>query len=101
MGESAVQAAYDLQSAWNVPAANTELTSMIGRNDNFDEQFTLADVDPRDVVRDRARAGRRAHVVVGSRRTVQGAEGLGHLQLDGTPRHGALRPTCIATWPTA
>jgi hypothetical protein len=45
MGESAVQAAYDLRSAWNVPPANTELTSMIGRNDAFDEQFTLADVD--------------------------------------------------------
>jgi hypothetical protein len=45
MGESAVQAAYDLESAWNIAPGAIELTSMIGRNDNPDEQFTLSDVD--------------------------------------------------------
>lgn len=45
MGESAVQAAHDLQSAWNVPYSAIELTSMLGRNDNADEAFTLPDVD--------------------------------------------------------
>jgi hypothetical protein len=45
MGESAVQSAYDLESAWNMPAGAIELTSMIGRNDSPDEQFTLPDVD--------------------------------------------------------
>ena len=45
MGESAVQAAYNLHDHFGVPYANIELTPMIGGNDITDEHFTLADVD--------------------------------------------------------
>ena len=45
MGQSAVQAAYNLRDKWNVPFANIELTPMIGGNDVQSEQFTLHDVD--------------------------------------------------------
>lgn len=45
MGQSAVQATYNLHDHWNVPFANIELTPMIGGNDNQTEHFTLADVD--------------------------------------------------------
>lgn len=43
MGESALQAAYNLHDRWGVPFANVELTPMIGGNDVQDESFTLAD----------------------------------------------------------
>lgn len=43
MGQSAIQAAYDLHDRWNVPYANIELTPMIGGNDVQGETFTLAD----------------------------------------------------------
>jgi chitinase len=43
MGESALQAAYNLRDRWGVPLANIELTPMIGGNDVLDESFTLAD----------------------------------------------------------
>jgi chitinase len=45
MGESAVQAAYDLHDKWGVPYTNIELTPMIGGNDETSERFTLADAD--------------------------------------------------------
>jgi hypothetical protein len=43
MGQSALQAAYDLHDRWAVPFAAIELTPMIGGNDVTSEQFTLAD----------------------------------------------------------
>jgi hypothetical protein len=45
MGQSAIQAAYNLHDRWAVPFANIELTPMIGGNDVASEHFTLADVD--------------------------------------------------------
>jgi chitinase len=45
MGESALQAAYNLHDKWGVPFSNIELTPMIGQNDAASEQFTLADAD--------------------------------------------------------
>jgi hypothetical protein len=45
MGQSALQAAYNLHDHWGVPYSNIELTPMIGQNDNPAEQFTLADAD--------------------------------------------------------
>jgi hypothetical protein len=45
MGQSALQAAYNLHDHWNVPWANIELTPMIGGNDVAGEQFTLQDGD--------------------------------------------------------
>jgi hypothetical protein len=45
MGESALQAAYNLHDHWGVPFANIELTPMIGQNDASSEQFTLGDAD--------------------------------------------------------
>ena len=45
MGQSALQAAYNLHDHWGVPWANIELTPMIGGNDVAGEQFTLADAD--------------------------------------------------------
>jgi hypothetical protein len=44
MGQSAIQAAYNLRDQWGVPLAYTELTPMIGGNDAQDEHFTLDDV---------------------------------------------------------
>ena len=45
MGQSALQAAYNLHDHFGVPWANIELTPMIGGNDVQDEHFTLSDVD--------------------------------------------------------
>ncbi|HEX8952510.1 MAG TPA: glycosyl hydrolase, partial [Polyangia bacterium] len=45
MGQSALQAAYNLRDRWGVPFASVELTPMIGGNDVAGEQFTLADAD--------------------------------------------------------
>ena len=45
MGQSALQAAYNLHDHFGVPYSNIELTPMIGGNDAQDEKFTLADVD--------------------------------------------------------
>jgi hypothetical protein len=45
MGQSAIQAAYNLHDHWGVPWSNIELTPMIGGNDVQNEHFTLADVD--------------------------------------------------------
>jgi hypothetical protein len=45
MGQSAIQAAYNLHDKWGVPYANIEVTPMIGGNDVSSEHFTLADVD--------------------------------------------------------
>jgi len=45
MGQSALQAAYNLHDRWGVPYSNIELTPMIGQNDNPAEQLTLADAD--------------------------------------------------------
>jgi hypothetical protein len=45
MGQSAIQAAYNLHDRWGVPYSNIELTPMIGGNDVSDEKFGLADVD--------------------------------------------------------
>jgi len=45
MGQSALQAAYNLHDHWNVPWENIELTPMIGGNDVAGEKFTLQDAD--------------------------------------------------------
>ena len=45
MGQSALQAAYNLHDHWNVPWQNIELTPMIGGNDVAGEAFTLQDAD--------------------------------------------------------
>jgi chitinase len=45
MGQSALQAAYNLHDHFGVPFGNLELTPMIGGNDAQDEKFTLDDVD--------------------------------------------------------
>jgi hypothetical protein len=45
MGQSALQAAYNLHDVWGVPYGSIELTPMIGGNDNQSELFTLADAD--------------------------------------------------------
>jgi hypothetical protein len=45
MGQSALQAAYNLHDHWGVPWANIELTPMIGGNDAAGETFSLADAD--------------------------------------------------------
>jgi hypothetical protein len=45
MGQSAIQAAYDLHDHWGIPWSAIELTPMIGGNDTAGETFTLADVD--------------------------------------------------------
>jgi hypothetical protein len=45
MGQSAIQAAYNLRDHWGVPLSAIELTPMIGGNDVQGEIFTLADAD--------------------------------------------------------
>jgi hypothetical protein len=45
MGQSALQAAYNLHDHWAVPWGNIELTPMIGGNDTAGESFTLQDAD--------------------------------------------------------
>jgi chitinase len=45
MGQSAIQAAFNLRDRFGVPLSNIELTPMIGGNDNQAETFTLSDVD--------------------------------------------------------
>lgn len=45
MGQSAIQAGYDLHDHWGIPWSAIELTPMIGGNDTAGETFTLADVD--------------------------------------------------------
>ncbi len=45
MGQSAIQAVYNLHDKWGVPYANIEITPMIGGNDVSSEQFTLSDAD--------------------------------------------------------
>jgi len=45
MGQSAIQAALNLQHTYGIPASQIELTPMIGMNDVASEVFTLADVD--------------------------------------------------------
>jgi hypothetical protein len=45
MGQSALQAAYNLHDHWGVPWANIELTPMIGGNDVSSEQFTTDDAN--------------------------------------------------------
>jgi chitinase len=45
MGQSAIQAAYNLRDKWGVPLSAIELTPMIGGNDAITETFTPADAD--------------------------------------------------------
>jgi chitinase len=45
MGQSAIQAAQNLQAGWAVPLANIELTPMIGGNDVQSNVFSLDDAD--------------------------------------------------------
>jgi len=45
MGQSALQAAYNLHDHWGVPWSNIELTPMIGGNDTAGESFTLQNAD--------------------------------------------------------
>jgi hypothetical protein len=45
MGQSAIQAAFNLRDKFGVPFSNIELTPMIGGNDVQSEHFTLANVD--------------------------------------------------------
>jgi hypothetical protein len=44
MGQSAISAAQDLHSFWNVPYSSIELTPMIGGNDVASNVFTISDV---------------------------------------------------------
>src|SRR5262249_5393243 len=43
MGQSAIQAAFNLHDKWGIPFSAIELTPMIGGNDVSSEQFTLGD----------------------------------------------------------
>jgi chitinase len=45
MGQSSIQAAYNLHDKWGVPFANIEVTPMLGGNDVQSEQFSLGDAD--------------------------------------------------------
>ncbi len=45
MGQSSLQAAYNLHDHWGIPYSAIELTPMIGQNDASSEQFTLQDAD--------------------------------------------------------
>jgi len=45
MGQSAIQAAYNLHDKFGIPYGNIEITPMIGGNDVQSEHFTLNDVD--------------------------------------------------------
>jgi hypothetical protein len=45
MGQSAIQAALNLEHTYGIPASRIELTPMIGVNDVNTELFTVADVD--------------------------------------------------------
>ena len=45
MGQSAIQAAYNLRDHFGVPFSGIELTPMIGGNDAQSEHFTVEDVD--------------------------------------------------------
>ncbi len=45
MGQSAVQAAVDLNQQFGIPYSHIEITPMIGGNDTQGEVFTLSDVD--------------------------------------------------------
>ena len=45
MGQSAIQAATNLEHTYGIPASKIELTPMIGMNDVSSEIFTTADVD--------------------------------------------------------
>jgi chitinase len=45
MGQSAIQAAYNLRDKWGVPLSAVELTPMIGGNDAVTETFTPANAD--------------------------------------------------------
>jgi len=45
MGQSAIQAVYNLHDRWGVPYSGIELTPMIGQNDASGEQFTMQDAD--------------------------------------------------------
>src|SRR5581483_9232145 len=45
MGQSALQAAYNLHDHWGIPWSGIEITPMIGGNDTAGESFTLADAD--------------------------------------------------------
>ncbi|WP_240601735.1 PKD domain-containing protein [Oleiagrimonas sp. MCCC 1A03011] len=45
MGQSAIQAAKNLEHTYGVPASQIELTPMIGLNDNTSEVFTTGNVD--------------------------------------------------------
>jgi chitinase len=45
MGQSAIQAALNLEHTYGIPASKIELTPMIGLNDNTAETFTTTDVD--------------------------------------------------------
>jgi len=45
MGQSSIQAAYNLRDKWGVPFSAIEITPMLGGNDVSSEQFTLGDAD--------------------------------------------------------
>jgi chitinase len=45
MGQSAIQAALNLEHTYGIPASKIELTPMIGVNDNSAELFSTADAD--------------------------------------------------------
>jgi hypothetical protein len=45
MGQSAIQAAFNLRDRFGIPFSHIELTPMIGGNDVVSEHFTLADTD--------------------------------------------------------
>ncbi|HUB88374.1 MAG TPA: carbohydrate-binding protein, partial [Dyella sp.] len=45
MGQSAIQAATNVEHTYGIPASHIELTPMIGQNDSQGEITTLADID--------------------------------------------------------
>jgi hypothetical protein len=45
MGQSAIQAVQNLEHTYGIPAANIEVTPMIGQNDTSGEITTVSDVD--------------------------------------------------------
>jgi chitinase len=79
MGQSAIQAAENLEHTYGIPASRIELTPMIGQNDTQGEITTLADID-----------------TITSYATANGLAGLHFWSLDrDTPcAAGSSSPTC-------
>ena len=83
MGQSALQAAYNLHDHWLVPYANIELTPMIGQNDASQRAVLPERRGHRCTVRDRPGARRHPFLVVRPRHRLRRGLGVRHVQLDG------------------